>query len=95
MAKIAEIFRRETLANSNNFPRSTTKTGRQLPPPWLRLCFLGIFEELTKVAEGQKQVTLYRVWPVLRELRAHLYPNKADSDLIAAMKHVGLEFISK
>lgn len=60
------------------------------------LCdFLGFFKEITTAIEGDRAVTLHRVWPVLRELRARLLPCQTDSDLIAAMRHAGLTYIDK
>lgn len=50
---------------------------------------------MTTAIEGEKDVTLNRVWPALIELRAVLEPKIADIDLISKMKAAGREYINK
>lgn len=60
------------------------------------LCdFFIFFKNITTAIEGDKQVTLYKVWPTLRELRAKLLPNEMDTNLIATIKRAGLAYIQK
>lgn len=57
--------------------------------------FLAFFKEATTEIEGDKKITIHKVWPVLRMLRANLQPNRSDCDLIASMRAVGLNYITK
>lgn len=57
--------------------------------------FLKFFKQATITAEGDKKVTLHKVWPILRELWARMQPKESDSDLIAAMKDAALKYIEK
>lgn len=57
--------------------------------------FLKFFKDATTAIEGDKKVTLHKVWPILRELWAKLQPKQSDSDLIAAMKETALQYIEK
>lgn len=57
--------------------------------------FLQFFKDATTTIEGDKKVTLHKVWPILRELWTRLQPKEMDSDLIAAMKNVALQYIEK
>lgn len=57
--------------------------------------FLVFFKTATTAIEGDRHVTLHRVWPVLCEMRSLLQSNSTDTDLIAAMKAVGREYIDK
>lgn len=57
--------------------------------------FLQFFKDATTAIEGDKYVTMHKVWPILRALWAKLQPNETDSDLIAAMKEAGLNYIQK
>lgn len=57
--------------------------------------FLAFFKELTAAIEGDKHVTLNRVWPALRELRSILQPKPTDCDVVASMKRAGLSYITK
>lgn len=57
--------------------------------------FLCFFKEVTNAIEGEKYVTLNKVWPVLRELRSVLEPKLTDIELITQMKFIGREYIAK
>lgn len=85
---------REDIGRTN---RDLTEKITCLPSNKLKdLCgFLAFFKNVTTVIEGDKTVTLNKVWPVLRELHAKLQPDEMDSDLIADMKSTGLNYIQK
>lgn len=57
--------------------------------------FLDFFKHVTVALEGEKHVTLNRVWPFFRELRAVLQPKQTDTELIKKMKVIGREYIDK
>lgn len=83
--------------STGRYNREVTDKITCLQPEKLKaLCdFLVFFKNITTAIEGDKKVTLHRVWPTLREIRAKLQPNEMDDDLIAAMKNAGLTYIMK
>lgn len=94
-AEVYDVLRAKEETGRQN--RNLTEKITCLPSNKLKdLCgFLSFFKSITTVIEGDKKVTLHRVWPVLRELRAKLQPDEMDSDLIATMKSAGLTYIEK
>lgn len=82
---------------SNNKYRGLTDKITCLPIEKMKeICgFLKFFKDATTTVEGDKKVTLHKVWPILRELWAKLQPNGMDSDMVASMKSVALQYIEK
>lgn len=93
--EIYDVLKTKEESGRNN--RDLTEKITCLPIEKLNeICdFLVFFKNATTSIEGDKHVTLHRVWPVLRELRAKVHPNEMDSDLTAAMKHAGRIYIEK
>lgn len=56
---------------------------------------LVFFKNVTTTIEGDKYVTINRVWPVLRKIQSVLQPKSTDCDLVASMKIAGLAYITK
>lgn len=57
--------------------------------------FLVFFKNMTTAFEGDKKVTLHRVWPALRELKRRLQSKAMDSDAVASMKDAGRLYIKE
>lgn len=57
--------------------------------------FLRLFEQLTTDLEGEKYVTIHRVWPAYRKIQKHLLINENDPSLIIQMKEEGSTYCSK
>lgn len=55
--------------------------------------FLKLFKELTTDIEGDKYVTIIKVWPAYRKIYRHLMCNENDQPYIIAMKHEGQKYI--
>lgn len=57
--------------------------------------FFVFFKNATLETEGDKNVTLHKVWPVLRELKKKLQPSQYDAEIVEQMKDAGRTYTQK
>lgn len=57
--------------------------------------FLKLFQQITTDLEGEKYVTIHKVWPAYRKIKKHLLSNENDPLIIFRMKREGSDYCKK
>lgn len=90
---LALLFEKENASNRNvDYVQRLSCLPRQIMQDMAQ--FLSIFKMLTDEIEGEKLVTIHRIWPAFIRINKLMEDDISDSTVIRGMKSIGRDYIS-